>query len=154
MPMTRISRSVLIDTPLKEVFEYASDWRVWADWFEGVSSFRPTTEVVRGNGARYEYKAQLMGIPARVETEIHDFVENSGWTGVATKGMPHRTQWIFESEDDGTRFTYLLEYEFPVPFLGPLIDRYFLKREWCRILEKSLQNLRQHFARLQNSQVE
>jgi len=59
------------------VFAFASEWRTWPDWFEGVSDFRPTTEVLRGNGARYAYRARLMpGIWASVETEIHDFEED------------------------------------------------------------------------------
>lgn len=37
----------------------------------------------RGNGARYKYKAWLMRLPATVETEIHDYVETSGWKGVS-----------------------------------------------------------------------
>jgi hypothetical protein len=32
-----------------------------------------------------------MSLSVGVETEIHDFRQNSGWTGIATKGVPHRT---------------------------------------------------------------
>jgi uncharacterized membrane protein len=148
--MTRIIRSVEIEAPVEEVFKYAADWRLWADWFVGVSDFVPTTEVSSGNGARYLYKAQVMGIPVRVETEIQNFVENEGWSGVATRGMPHRTKWIFESEGEATRFTYVLDYQFPIPLLGPLIDKYLLRKEWERILGRSLRNLREHFAAIKS----
>ena len=142
--MTEIQSSVLIRADIQKVFAYASDWSRWEEWFEGVSGFEPTTEVERGNGARYLYKASLMGLPATVETRIHDFVEDSGWTGVATKGFPHRTGWLFQPEGGGTRFIYTLEYRMPVPVIGPVLDALVLRKQWQRILDTSLANLKRH----------
>lgn len=34
---------------------------------------------------------QSVVIQVPVKTEIHDFVRNRGWTGIATKGISHRT---------------------------------------------------------------
>jgi len=48
-------------------------WRRWDNWWEGVSGFRPTTEVTRGNGTRYAYRAWVAGVTLSLETEIHDF---------------------------------------------------------------------------------
>ena len=149
--MTRIESHVIIDAAVEEVFEFAADWRKWSDWFEGVSEFRATGEVTRGSGARYAYRARMLGIPAKVETEIHEFVENKGWTGVATRGLPHRTQWIFEPLSDTTKFTYVLEYKLPVPVVGALLDSLFVRREWRRIIDRSLQNLRTHFLPTQHN---
>jgi len=145
--MTRIEASVVIPAPLSEVFPYASDWRVWPEWFEGVFDFRPTTDVARGNGARYAYKARLLGLVAKVETEVTEFVEGRGWKGIARKGMPHATYWLFEPTDGHTRFTYALEYELPLPIVGRLLDSLLLKRQWRRIIATSLDNLRRHFER-------
>ncbi len=132
-----------LDRQLDEVFNYASDWEKWSDWFEGVYDFKPTTETKKGNGARYAYKAKMMGLYVQVETEIHDFVINKGWVGKVTKGMPNQTQWIFEINDEGTKFTYMLEYKLPIPIIGPLLDKFILKPHWIKIIEKSLQNLNQ-----------
>jgi uncharacterized membrane protein len=143
--MTRVEASADIGAPAAEVFAFASDWRRWEDWWEGVSGFRPTTEVMRGNGTRYAYKAWVAGVTLNLETEIHDFVENVGWRGMATKGPPHRTQWVFEAKGDTTRLTYVLEYSLPVPVLGALLDSLLMRPGWRRRLENSLQNLRLHF---------
>ena len=143
--MSRIEGSVNVNAPVEEVFEFASDWKRWSEWFEGVSDFSPAGDTIRGNGARYAYRARMMGIPAKVETEIHDFIENKGWTGISTRGLSHKTQWLFEAQGRSTRFTYILECDLPVPLLGALFDR-LLKREWRRIIDKSLQNLQKHFA--------
>jgi uncharacterized membrane protein len=139
--MTKIEKSIFIRFPVKEVFEYASDWERWEDWFEGVSDFRPVTETKKGNGTRYAYRAKMMGLTVKIETEVHDYVEDKGWTGKATKGMPHQTQWIFESANGGTKLTYVLEYNLALPLLGPIFDRLFMKPQWEQLLEKSLQNL-------------
>jgi len=152
--MTRLEDSVIVDAPVHAVFAYASDWRKWPEWFEGVSDFRPTSEVARGTGARYAYRARLMGIPASVETEVREFVEDQGWTGVATRGLPHRTMWRFEAQGESTRFTYGLEYQLPLPLLGCLVDGLVLKRQWRRIIGRSLSNLRRHFGRTASGQVE
>jgi hypothetical protein len=148
--MTRVEASVDIRAPLADVFAYASEWRKWEDWWEGVSDFKPTTELTRGNGTRYAYKAWLAGIALNVETEIDKFAENVGWTGTATKGPPHRTQWVFEGHGDLTRFTYILEYTLPVPILGPLLDSLLMRPGWRRRLEKSLRNLKVYFEKKSN----
>jgi len=145
--MTKIEDSVVIDAPVDVVFGYASDWRRWPDWFEGISDVRSTSEVSRGTGARYAYRVRVLGLPASVETELHDFVEGQGWTGVGTRGLPHRTQWRFEAHGESTRFTYGLEYRLPPPLLGPVVDALFGEREWRGIIRRSLSNLQKHFSR-------
>jgi uncharacterized membrane protein len=140
--MTYIERSIEIDAPVEKVFQYAADWQHWPKFFEGVSDFRPTTETTRGNGARYAYKAAMLGMKTAVETEIQDFVEDEGWTGTATKGMKHETRWVFEEDDGKTRFTYGLSYDLPVPILGGVLDAWFMKPVWEQIVEDSLQNLK------------
>ena len=142
----QIEDSIVVAAPLNEVFAYASDWQHWAEWFKGVSDFRPTTAIERGNGARYAYRASLMGIPASVETEIADFAENGGWTGVSVRGMAHRTSWRFEPHGEGTRFSYRMEYQLPLPLLGPALDALLLRRHWRRTIKQSLSNLQAHFA--------
>lgn len=144
--MTRIERQIIIDKPIDEVFKYTSDWRKWSDWFEGVTDFKPTTEIQQGNGARYAYDAKMMGLMVKVETEIYNYVENKGWNGKATKGMPHQTEWIFKSTEEGSEFTYALEYKLPIPILGPLLDKWILTPQWIKIIERSLQNLKQKFS--------
>ena len=141
--MTAIERSIDINAPREKVFQFAADWQNWPTFFKGVSDFRPTTETTRGNGARYAYKAKMLGVKSTVETEIHDFVENEGWTGRATKGMEHETRWVFEEVNGQTRFTYGLTYDLPVPLLGGLLDSLLMKPAWEKFVEESLQNLKE-----------
>ena len=143
--MKRIEASVVLNAPIRDVFAYASDWRRWEEWWKGVSNFRPTTASDRGNGTRYSYKAWIVGMSMNLETEIHDFVENVGWRGVATKGPPHRTQWVFEPKDGKTQLTYILEYDLPWPSLGPILGALLMRPGWQRMLTRSLENLKIYF---------
>jgi len=143
--MTRVEASVEVNAAVGDVFAFASDWRRWESWWEGVSDFRPTTDATRGNGTRYAYRAWVAGVTLNLETEIHDFVENVGWRGVVVKGPPHTTRWVFESKGTTTRLTYVLEYSLPVPIVGPLLDSLLMRPGWQRRLENSLQNLKRHF---------
>ena len=143
--MTRIEHSVVIQAPVEQVFSYAADYRRWSDWYQGVADVRATAAVTRGNGARHAYRVRVLAISASVETEIRDFAENRGWTGVATRGVPHRTTWVFEAIGQATRFTHTVEGHLPFPLLGPLLDSVLLAPQWDRIVTQSLDNLRQRF---------
>ena len=143
--MSKLEDSVLVSASPPAVFAYASDWQRWSEWFDGVSGVRSLGEVARGNSARYGYTVRILLFRAAVVTEIADFVENVGWTGIGRKGMPHTTHWSFQPCGDQTRFTYALEYRVPVPVLGALIDSVLLKPQWRRIIATSLGNLRRRF---------
>jgi len=143
--MATIERSIDISAPVEEVFRFAADWQNWTKFFEGVSNFKPLTKTTRGSGSKFAYRARMLGISVPVETEIREFEENRGWTGVCGKGLEHRTQWTFVSLDGKTKFTYGLQYRMPVPIVGNLLDRLFIRRQWERIIERSLTNLKMHF---------
>ena len=143
--MIRIEHSTIIQAPVDQVFSYAADYRKWPEWYEGVSDVTTTTPVTEGNSARYAYKVRILAVSATVETEIHDFVQNRGWTGISTRGIRHRTTWIFEPIGPATRFTHAVEGHVPVPLLGALCDSIFLEPQWDKIVKNSLNNLKQHF---------
>jgi hypothetical protein len=145
--MQRVEHTTIVDAPVHEVFAYASDWRFWSDWFYGFSDCSPLTETERGNGTVYEYTMKVLGFPFRLRTEIQNFVENEGWSGIGKKGVPHRTTWIFEDLESRTKLTYVAEYSLPVPILGSVFCVLFFNPEWRRILKKSLDSFSAHFHR-------
>lgn len=137
--MTEIKRSINIEAPINKVFEYASDYLKWPEFFEGVSDFKPITEMTQGNGTKFTYKAKMLGMNVTVGTELQQFKKNEGWIGKSFKGAEHKTQWIFKKSDDNTEFTYILSYKFP---MGSFLDKKFIQPAWIKIIEKSLQNLK------------
>ncbi|MFH1195425.1 MAG: SRPBCC family protein [bacterium] len=137
--MTEIKRSINIEAPVNKVFEYASDFLKWSEFFEGVSDFKPITEITHGNGTKLIYKAKMLGIKVTVGTELQQFKVNEGWIGKSFKGTEHKTQWIFKMSNGNTEVTYILNYKFP---MGRFLDKKFMQPAWIKIIENSLQNLK------------
>jgi uncharacterized membrane protein len=153
MKMTRLEASVEISRSIRDVFEYASDWRHWEEWREGLSGLRPTTKIEKGNNARYAYATSIGGLKFNLETEIHYFKENVGWQGIVSNGFPHKMNWLFENNINKTKLTYVLEYSPPWFLIGPLLNFFILKSSLQRMLEKTLNNLKLHFEGSQANKV-
>ena len=141
--MSEIKRSIFINAPVEKVFKYASDFKKWPDFYEGVSDFKPITKVTYGNGTKYIYKAKIFGMNATVGTEITQFKENEGWIGKSFKGFGHKTLWIFKKSNGNTEFTHGLSYEVPWYMGGKFSDNKFLMPAWIKIVENSLQKLKE-----------
>ena len=140
--MTEIKRSIKIEVPANKVFSYASDYQKWPAFFEGVSDVRLITKSSRGDGAKFIYKVKLLGMRVTVGTEFQQFKENKGWIGKSFKGIAHQTQWIFKKSNGNTDFTFIQNYKFPLYFGGKFIDKMFVRPQWIKIIENSLQNLK------------
>jgi uncharacterized membrane protein len=140
--MTEIKRSINIKAPVEKVFSYASDYKKWSEFFEGVSDFKPITAITRGSGTKYIYKAKALGMKVTVGTEVQQFKENEGWIGKSFKGLEHQTQWIFEKSNGNTEFTFIQRYKLPFFLGGKFIDKMFAEPAWINIIEHSLQNLK------------
>lgn len=71
--MTEIKKSILINAPESKVFEFASNYLKWPEFFVGISDIRPITDITNDNGAQFLYKVQLMGLRMTVGTEFQQF---------------------------------------------------------------------------------
>jgi hypothetical protein len=66
--MNEIKRSIKVEAPVSKVFEYASNYLNWPEFFEGVSDVKPITETTHSNGAKFVYKVKVLGIKVTVGT--------------------------------------------------------------------------------------
>ena len=140
--MTEIKKSILINAPIYKVFDFASNYLKWQEFFVGISDIRPITDITDDNGARFLYKVQLMGMKVSVGTEFQQFKRNEGWIGQSFKGLDAQTQWIFKESDGKTEFTYIQRYKLPFYMGGNLIDKKIITPQWIKIIEESLNNLK------------
>ena len=138
-----IKRTIRIEAPVEKVFQYASDYRKWPTFYEGVSDTRAITETTRGNGAKFIYKATIMGMKITVGTEFQQFKQNEGWIGISFKGIAHQTQWIFKETGSSTEFTHGVSSKLPWYMGGSFLEKRIVEPEWEKIVENSLQNLKE-----------
>jgi len=140
--MNEIKRSIKIEAPVNKVFEYASNYLKWPEFFEGVSDVKSITETTRGDGSKFIYKVKVLGMNFTVGTEFQEFKEDEGWKGKSFKGIEHRTQWIFKKSNGNTEFTFIQSYKYPWYLGGKFIDNKFVYPSWIKIIENSLQNVK------------
>ncbi|HAX17114.1 MAG TPA: hypothetical protein DCY00_00740 [Actinobacteria bacterium] len=140
--MTEIKQSIMINAPLNKVFDFASNYLKWPDFFVGISDIRPITELTNDNGAKFLYKVQLMGFKMTVGTEFQQYKRNEGWIGKSFRGLDAQTQWIFKESDGKTEFTYIQKYKLPFYIGGRFVDKQFIIPQWIKIIDTSLQNLK------------
>ena len=140
--MTEIKKCILINAPVSKVFEFASNYQKWPEFFVGISEIKPITDITNDNGAQFLYKVRLMGIKVTVGTEFQQFNRNEGWIGKSFKGLDAQTQWIFKETDGKTEFTYIQRYKLPFYMGGSFTDKKFIIPQWIKIIDISLQNLK------------
>jgi uncharacterized membrane protein len=144
--MAHIEGSVRIKAPVEEAFRYVSDWQHVGDFYEGIQKYRPVGEVECGDGAKFECSRR---VPVLGELdyvmEMSDFVENHGWTFRSVEGISLEEHWWFEDLPGWpreTKLNYDLKYKVPVPVVGGLVDRIFVKRKWEECLGHCLRNIK------------
>jgi hypothetical protein len=141
--MARIEQRVEIDAPVAKVFAFVvSEWEKEMSFFEGIYDWQPGSEKPMGDGFQISYKAKILGVETEIEMEVRDFEENKGWVATSTGGPRTVGEWRFAPKRDGAQFTYILDYQMPMPIVGGILDALLVKRTWVRLIDKSLQNLK------------
>jgi uncharacterized membrane protein len=140
--MTRIERSIEIEAPVEEVFDYVADWRNKSNWYVGVLDWRPTTEQTKGVGARFVFKTKFMGMHPETEMETRTFIHDQSIEYASIRGIDLKRQVLFASLGDRTQITDISEYTLPLSILGGLVDTLSFRRRQERRAEQSLQNLK------------
>ena len=141
--MARIKQSVEIKAPVEKVFDFVvSEWEKEMNFFEGIYDWQSGSEGRMGNGFQISYKAKILGVETKIEMEVNDYVKNKGWVATSTTGPKTIGEWRFAPVNEGTRFTYVLDYQMPMPIIGGIIDTLLVKGTWVRFIDRSLQNLK------------
>jgi len=141
--MARIKERVNINVPVEKVFDYVvSEWEADMSFFEGIYDWKPESDGTMGNGFQIAYMAKILGVETKIEMEVKDFEKNKGWMATSTSGPKTVGEWRFAPENGGTAFTYILDYQMPMPVIGAILDALVVKNTWVELIKKSLQNLK------------
>ena len=109
--MIKVEKSVVINKPVEEVFNFLTDEGNYTKWQAGVQ------EVIEGGsrntvGSQFTEVRKFMGQEMRTTLELTDFVPNSHWSAKVIKGpVPYVVDMTFESVDGGTRVTTRVDGE-------------------------------------------
>ncbi len=142
--MWTIRKSIVIDRPVKEVFNYASNPTYWYQWYAGLSE----PENLKGKGevgTTVEMKYALLGMNLPISLEV---IENSSegnsrfWNGQITGALNSKQSWTYNAEGTGTEVKFNMEYELPGNVLGKVANKLIVKKLMDNSAEQTMKNLK------------
>lgn len=119
--MANIAAEHVTDAPLEKVFDYVADSSNVPQWFYGVQSFEPLTELTRGLGSRYAISLNV-GKTMTARFECIEFVENELITVRTFDGPQASSRWTFQPDGSGTRIRGEFDYMLPGGMAGAALS--------------------------------
>lgn len=136
--MPRIELSVHIAAPVEKVYAIARDVESFPDIMADLQSLAVLERSEDGNRTVTEWTGFIREFKMTVK-----WVQEDVWDPVAhrddfklIKGDMDRMSgyWLFTPDGDGTRFDSLLDYEYNVPLIGPMIKALIRKKLEANLL--------------------
>lgn len=123
--MPTITTSIWIDAPIDKVYAIARDNRSFPEFMDDVDSIEIVSE--EGNVVVSDWVGRVPAFGLKVRWTQRDDWNDTDHTCAFSqvKGDYDKMDgtWIFTEENNGTKFDSVLDYEYSVPGLGPLVGR-------------------------------
>jgi len=138
--MAKVKRSILVNAPAEEAYNYLADFNNQPDWIPGSVEVWGVSEAEVGKSFKFKYK--MAGILMEGESTVTELVPNKS-LGFRTKGAV-ASDWllIVDAKDGGAEVELNIEYTIPVPVLGKVAEKIILKRNE-READLAMQNLKE-----------
>lgn len=135
--MTEIKRQFEVAAPPKSVFDAISIPEKWPQWCTFVKKASST-------GPKTHWVYQMGGMKVESDTETTENQENKVYGFRQTGGFLKSGQFRVEIKPSkkGSSVTWLFEYEPPYSYLGKLIDKLKMKKQFEKDVDESINNLR------------
>lgn len=110
--MAQIQNSIIINSPIEEVFVYVTDLRNNINWMAGVIAAEMTSPGPLKAGATYKFDIKTMGMKMETTGEVTAYESPKTYAWKATSGpFPMSGGSTFESVEGGTRVTNMIDAE-------------------------------------------
>ena len=130
--MPRVTNEILIAADVEAVYRTAKQVEQFPEFMPDVKSIRVLERsedgrrtVVEWAGLIPEFKATIKWVE---EDHWDDDAHTCDFTLVRGDFKSYGGQWRFEAMPEGTRFVSILDYEYDIPLIGPLIKALILKK--------------------------
>lgn len=125
--MESITKSVLIKAPVEKVFDYVADPTTHPLFWKAISDITNVQTLPNG-GRSFNWKYKMGGMKFDGASEWVEYVPNQRIVSISTKGIDSTLRWQFQPEADGTRMTFEVGYNIPVPLLGKVAENFLVKQ--------------------------
>lgn len=136
--MPTVETTIWINAPLAKVYEIAKQSESYPEYMSDVQSVTPVER--DGNRLVADWVGLvpqfLLKVRWRQEEVWDDATTSSTFRQLEGDYDKMEGRWVFLEENGGTRFSQVLEYDYNVPTLGPLV-----KKVIFGIVRKNLENI-------------
>jgi carbon monoxide dehydrogenase subunit G len=110
--MFKFEKSILIDRPQQEVFDYVTNFANDSKWQSGIESVEQTSEGPIGAGSTLLYKVKFLGreIETVIEVTGYDSPNQASVKSIAGP-VPFENTYNFESRENGTQLSIIAQAE-------------------------------------------
>ena len=130
--MPRIEQSVLVDAPVEKVYAVARDVEAFPDFMEDLQSLSVIERSQDGNRTVTEWVGLIREFKMTVKWSQEDIWNPGSYRDDfrMIKGDMDSMSgyWQFASVDGNTRFDSVVDYEYNVPLIGPMIKALIKKK--------------------------
>jgi carbon monoxide dehydrogenase subunit G len=140
----RVQRTVNIAAPPQAVYEVVMDPHRLAEWVTIHGHLEDCSNSPLREGSTLTQVLKLAGRRFKVNWQVvaNEPCEHVVWEGRGPMASHARVEYRFDSNDGGTRFSYVNEYDLPWGLLGRVAGR-AVARVTQKELDGSLQRLKQ-----------
>lgn len=125
--MPRIELCVQINAPLQQVYAIAKDVESFPTFMPDLKSLKVLERSEDGRRTLTEWVGYVPQFRLTVKWTEEDLWDDEAYTCKfrQVQGDYDRMEgeWLFQESEGGTRFTSVLDYEFNIPLLGPIVQR-------------------------------
>jgi uncharacterized protein YndB with AHSA1/START domain len=138
--LAHIEETIEIKAPVETVWALISDLERIPEWAKGYTEREMITSKQRtGVNTTTHEVGVAFGKPYEKDFRVAEWVEKERIVFESTTGWPWKGSWMMKPTEEGTMFTYTVDFE--LPFEAERLIEVFRKR-YEELLEKWVQNIK------------
>jgi len=128
----KVESSIIINAPVAKVLACAKDIEAFPEFMPDMKSVKILEKSPDGNRTISEFVGIVKEFKTTLKWTEEDFWDESAGTCKFNliKGdfKTYSGLWTFKEVDGGTKYTSVIEYEYDIPMIGPLIKALVAKK--------------------------
>ncbi len=124
--MAKVEKTITINAPVEKVFDYIDQPTNLPEIWPSLMEIKDVQTLPNGGHTdRWVYK--MAGMRFEGTTEGIEHVTNQRIVSKTKGGVKSTQTWVFQPEAGGTKVTFEVEYNIPIPVLGKLAEAIVVK---------------------------
>ena len=124
--MAKVEKTITINAPVEKVFDYIDQPTNLPEIWPSLMEIKDVQTLPDGGHTdRWVYK--MAGMRFEGTTEGIEHVTNQRIVSKTKGGVKSTQTWVFQPEAGGTKVTFEVEYNIPIPVLGKLAEAIVVK---------------------------